>query len=144
VQPGPRTVTLRVREVDATYALTASPDIRIDGRSASVADLVALGAKPRVKVTVTAAGTEVLGLTADGETVTGMLRAVNPDRNMISLLRTATDAKGTPTIWPLSPTATVTLDGNPATLAELREGLSASVRLSADGKRVLALDAKSR
>ena len=143
VDPGPRTVTLRVREVNTAYPLAAGADIRIDGQSASVADLAALGARPRVSVTLTADGTEVRGLTADGETVSGTLRAVNAGRNTITLLRTATDAKAAPATWPLSPTAAVTLDGNPATLADLREGLSASVRLSTDGKRVLAPDAKS-
>jgi hypothetical protein len=102
-----------------------------------------MGARPRVTVTLTADGTEVLGLSADGESVSGTLRAVNAGRNTITLLRTATDAKAAPATWPLSPTAAVTLDGNPTTLAELREGLAVSVRLSADGRRVVALDAKS-
>ncbi|MFM8273319.1 MAG: sigma-70 family RNA polymerase sigma factor, partial [Gemmata sp.] len=143
VEPEPRTVTLRVREVDTAYPLAAGADVRIDGQVASVADLATLGARPRVTVTLTAAGTEVLGLTATGETIPGTLRAVNAGRNTITLLRTTTDAKAAPATWPLPPTSAVTLDGNPATLADLREGLSASVRLSADGKRVLALDAKS-
>ncbi len=143
VEPGKRTVTLRVREVNAAYPLAAGVDIQVDGQSASVADLAALGARPRVTVTLTADGTEVRSLSAHGETVSGTLRAVNAGRNTITLLRIATDAKATPATWPVSPTAPVTLDGNPATLAELRDGLSASVRLSADGKRVLALDAKS-
>jgi hypothetical protein len=142
VDAGPPTVTLRVREVNATYPLTGKPDIRIDGRSATIADLVALRVNARVKVTLTAERTEVLRLMADGETVTGTLRAVDPGQNTISLLRSTADAKGTPTAWPLSPTAAVTLGGNPATLGELREGLSVSVRLSADGKRVLALEAE--
>lgn len=143
VEPGPRTVTLRVREVNTAYPLAVGVEIRIDGQSATVADLAALGSRPRVTVTLTADGTEVRGLSADGETVSGTLRAVNAARNTITLLRTTTDAKAAPATWPLSPTAAVTLDGNPATPADLREGLSASVRLSTDGKRVLALDAKS-
>jgi len=143
VEPGTRTVMLRVREVNAAYPLAAGVGIQVDGQSASVADLAAMGARPRVTVTLTADGTEVLGLSADGESVSGTLRAVNAGRNTITLLRTATDAKAAPATWPLSPTAAVTLDGNPTTLAELREGLAVSVRLSADGRRVVALDAKS-
>jgi RNA polymerase sigma factor (sigma-70 family) len=143
VDAEPGTVTLRVREVDTTYPLAAGADIWIDGRSATVADLAALGAKPRVKVTLTAAGTQVMGLTAEGETVTGTLRGVNASRKTIALQRSTTDTKASPSTWPLTPGAVITFDGKPATLAELSEGVAVSVRLSADGKRVRALEAKS-
>jgi hypothetical protein len=143
VDTGPRTVTLRVREVDTTYPLAAGADIRIDGRATTVADLAALRARPRVKITLNPAGTEIVSLAAEGETVTGMLRGLDADRNTITLLRGATDTRGSPSTWPLTPGAVITIDGNPTTLTDLREGLTASIRLSADGKRVLALDAKS-
>jgi hypothetical protein len=136
-------VTLRVQEVDTAYSLADRAAIVIDGQAAMVADLATLRSRPRVKVTFTRDEAGILALVAEGETVTGSLRKVNVGQNTVTVVRTATDAKATPATWPLAPNAAVTLDGTPATLTDLREGITASVLLSADGKRVLALDAKS-
>jgi RNA polymerase sigma factor (sigma-70 family) len=143
VDPELPRVTLRVREIDSTYPLANGVDIRIDGKAAAASDLAALGGKTRVRVTLNAEGTQVVSLAAEGEMVTGTLLGVNAGRSTITLRRSVTDPKASAITWPLAVGATVTLDGQPATLAELSEGSAVSARLSADGKRVLSLEAKS-
>jgi RNA polymerase sigma factor (sigma-70 family) len=143
VDLGGQEVTLRVREADVTYRLAAGVDIRIDGAASDVAELAALGTAPRATATLNAAGTEVVWLAAEGEIVTGTLHGVNAERNTITVQRSETDPNARPNTWPLASGAMIALDGEPAAIAALRQGSIVSVRLSADGKRVLALEAKS-
>ena len=143
VDPELPRVTLRVREIDSTYPLANGVDIRIDGKAAAASDLAALGGKTRVRVTLNAEGTQVVSLAAEGEMVTGTLLGVNAGRSTITLRRSVTDPKGSASTWPLSAGAMITLDGKPVALGEIREGNTVSARLSADGKRVLSLEAKS-
>jgi RNA polymerase sigma factor (sigma-70 family) len=143
VDPESRRVTLRAREAERAYRLAQTVDLRIDGAPAGLADLAALGGKTSVKVMLNAAGTEILSLLAEGEVVTGTLLNVSATRNTITLRRSVTDPKASAITWPLAVGATVTLDGQPATLAELSEGSAVSARLSADGKRIVSLEAKS-
>jgi len=96
-----------------------------------------------VRVTLNAEGTQVVSLAAEGEMVTGTLLGVNAGRSTITLRRSVTDPKASAITWPLAVGATVTLDGKPVALGEIREGSAVSARLSADGKRVLSLEAKS-
>ena len=138
-----RRVTLRLRETDSTYLLADGVDLRIDGVPAAASDLAALGGKTRVQVTLNAQGTEVVSLAAEGERVTGTLLSVNATRNTITLRRSMSDPNASALSWPLAAGAILTFDGQPATLAELSEGSAVSARLSADGKRVLSLEAKS-
>jgi len=143
VDPELPRVTLRVREIDSTYPLADGVDIRIDGQVAAAPDLAALGGKTRVRVTLNAEGTQIVSLAAEGEIVTGTLLSVSATRNTITLRRSMSDPKAAANTWPLATGATLTLDGRPATLAELSEGTAVSARLSADGKRILSLEAKS-
>jgi tRNA pseudouridine-54 N-methylase len=143
VDPETRRVTLRARETDQVHRLADGVDIRIDGVPAGLADLAALGGKTPVKVTLNAPETEVVSLRAEGEVVTGTLLGIDATRNTITLRRRVTDPKASASTWPLSPGATVTLDGQPATIAQLREGAPITAQLSADGKRIRVLDAKS-
>jgi RNA polymerase sigma factor (sigma-70 family) len=143
VDPELPRVTLRVREIDSTYPLANGVDIRIDGKAAAASDLAALGGKTRVTITLNPEGTEIVSLAAEGEMVTGTLLGVNAGRSTITLRRSMTDPKGSASTWPLSAGAMITLDGKPVALGEIREGNTVSARLSADGKHVLTLDAKS-
>jgi hypothetical protein len=144
VDPELPRVTFRVREIDSTYPLTDGVDIRIDGQAAAASDLATLGGKTRVTITLNPEGTKIVSLAAKGEMVTGTLLGMNAGRNTITLRRSMTDPNASPFTWPLRPDAVVTLDGKPATLAELSEGTVVSARLSANGKRILSLEAKSQ
>ncbi|MBA4065103.1 MAG: hypothetical protein C0501_15595 [Isosphaera sp.] len=128
VQPDRGTVTVRAREVDTTYPVAAGADLRVDGRPAVLTDF-----KPpyRVKVRLSADGSEVAALATEGAALAGTLRAVG--RNAVTVEHLAESARTTTTTWPLDPAATVPPD--------LAPGRAVAVQLSADRKRVLAVTA---
>jgi len=143
VDPESRGVTLRVRETEATYPVAGGAEVRIDDTAATLSELAALGGKIRVQATLNVAGTEVVALAAEGEIVTGTVLGKDPERLSVTVRRRVTDPKAPPSTWPLAPNTPLTLDGRPATLAELHEGYTVRVRLSIDGKRVVSLEANS-
>jgi hypothetical protein len=143
VEPGTRAITIRIREMDTTYSVLNNARIEIDGQKALLGDLGVLGTKVRVKVTLTMAGTEVREVFAEGEVIVGTLRTANAERRTITVQRHAADPKASPTTWPLAPSAAFTRNGQPGTLADLRENETVTVQLSADGKRVLTVDVRT-
>ncbi len=141
VDPESRGVTLRVRETDTTYPVAGGAVVRIDDAAATLSELAALGGKVRVQATLNVAGTEVVSLVAEGEIVTGTVLGKDLERLTVTVRRRVTDPKAAPLTWSLATNTPLTLDGRPATLAELREGYTVRVRLSADGRRVASLEA---
>ena len=117
-----------------TYTLDPSATITADGAATPLASLSA-GAHVLVTLSATSA-TTATSIAAFSQIVTGTVTSFDTTADTI----TVTNHNGNSTTYPVSSTATITINGATGTLAGISDGARVSLKLSAlDGKTVTAL-----
>lgn len=134
VREGRKTISLRLDTGEAVYELAPIVEVAIDGKEAQVSDL-----KPSfpVRVTLTPDGKRAIRIVADGPTVPCRLLALDSDARTVTVTWKKSE-KGRRT-FPVGEGADVLIDGKQATLADLKADTNVSIRLTADGLRVLRI-----
>jgi len=141
IDPANQSITLRLTtkgepEVERTYRLAEKAQFTVDGADRKLADL------PKdvpVRVRLSAKGTDVLSIQVESANVIGVVKVVDAGNRSLVLA----DKQGEKLLT-VAKDAPVFVDDKPATLADVPEGASVTVRVSADHKLVRSLTAQGK
>ncbi|GDY11743.1 hypothetical protein LBMAG53_06210 [Planctomycetota bacterium] len=104
-------------------------DLVIDGRPASLLEL-----PPGSRIRYVIEDDLVIALTAHGQLITAKVASVEPDALLVS-----TTGQQQPLRLELDPLVEVAIDGRPAGISQISIGSKASLLMSTDGRRVMAV-----
>jgi hypothetical protein len=121
----------RDQGADRNLNLLEAVAVEIDGKPAKL-DALAEGMQVVLKVSETTG--DVVAIRAEGRTLRGQLREVDADKQRIVV----GNERQSPS-YPVTAATRITVEGREVRLADLRPGASVALRLSADGKSLLAI-----
>lgn len=133
-------LTVRAKESDKKYALIPTVQVVIDGKEARVIDL-----KPqyRVLMTLTPDGKEVVRVAATGPIVSCHVQSVDDGLQALTVgLRG--DSRPQQRSFQVVADAEIVIDGNPARLTDLVEGLDVALQFSVDEKTVMKITGRTK